>query len=285
VRIVAPADAAAFLAAAGPVLHRDPAANNLPLGIAQQLVDRPAAYERAAFWVAERAGEPVGAAMRTPPYPVIVADPLDGDAIEALLERLLVDDPDLPGVTANEPWAARFAEGWARARGCRWHVSLAQGVYALTAVRAPAPASGRARPATDDDRDLVAAWFRAFEGEALRAMVRDEHATERALDARLGPDPIGGFELWEVDGVAVSLAGWTRIPGGSRIGPVYTPPEHRGRGYASNLVADVSARRLERGDPACFLYTDLGNPTSNAIYRRIGYGQVAESSMIAFDRD
>ena len=72
------------------------------------------------------------------------------------------------------------------------------------------------------------------------------------------------------------------IAGGARIGPVYTPPEERGRGYASNLVANVSAGALERGAGACYLYTDLGNPTSNTIYRRLGYRQVAESSMIVF---
>ncbi len=63
---------------------------------------------------------------------------------------------------------------------------------------------------------------------------------------------------------------------------MYTPSEERGRGYASNLVAEVSARMLDDGAAACFLYTDLANPTSNAVYRRIGYEQVAESSMIRF---
>ena len=71
---------------------------------------------------------------------------------------------------------------------------------------------------------------------------------------------------------------------GRASGPVYTPPDDRGRGYASNLVAGVSGEMLSRGAEACFLYTDLGNPTSNAIYRRIGYEQVGESLMIVFDR-
>ena len=49
-------DAVSFLAAAAPVLERDTAANNLPLGIAQQLVDRPDTYPEAFFWVAAESG-------------------------------------------------------------------------------------------------------------------------------------------------------------------------------------------------------------------------------------
>jgi predicted GNAT family acetyltransferase len=278
-------DVATFLASAGEVLERDPAANNLPLGIAQQLVDRPGSYEEAFFWVAEHDGEIVGAAMRTSPYPVVVADPArDGnDVVDAFVSTLAVAQPALPGVTANEPWASRFAEAWTAATGSTWRSSIAQGVYALTEVRPPDPATGVSRDATIDDRAHLMRWMRAFEAEALQAMIRDEHATERAIDARLAPGATGGFTLWEVDGRPVSMTGWTPITGGARIGPVYTPPEDRGQGYASNLVADVSARMLGRGASACFLFTDLGNPTSNAIYRRVGYEQVAESSMIVFD--
>ena len=72
-------------------------------------------------------------------------------------------------------------------------------------------------------------------------------------------------------------------PGGIRLGPVYTPPERRRRGYATSLVAEVSARLLESGRRRCFLYTDLANPTSNAIYRRIGYEQVAESAEYGYE--
>jgi predicted GNAT family acetyltransferase len=81
----------------------------------------------------------------------------------------------------------------------------------------------------------------------------------------------------------VSLAGFGgSTPNGVRIGPVYTPPESRGHGYATSLVAHVSARLLERGRRFCFLYTDLANPTSNAIYERIGYERVCESDEIGF---
>src|SRR6185369_491689 len=106
---------------------------------------------------------------------------------------------------------------------------------------------------------------------------------ERAVDHGLGTRD-AGVALWEDDGRPVSLSGWGGpTPNGIRIGPVYTPPEHRGRGYATALVAGLSQALLDRGRRFCFLYTDLANPTSNAIYERIGYVKVAESAMVAFE--
>jgi predicted GNAT family acetyltransferase len=81
----------------------------------------------------------------------------------------------------------------------------------------------------------------------------------------------------------VSLAGFSGpTTTGIRIGPVYTPREHRGRGYATALVAELSTAMLARGYRACFLYTDLSNPISNAIYERIGYQRVADAVEIRF---
>ncbi|MEX1265143.1 MAG: GNAT family N-acetyltransferase [Actinomycetota bacterium] len=277
-------DVPTFAELTAPVIGRDPAANNLVLGIVQALLDRPDPYADASCWVVEHDGVSVGAAIRTPPYNAVVADPLHDEAIAALADRLMTDDPDLPGVTANTPWVSRFAECWTAASGSTARTAVAQGVYALISVQQPRPTGGGSRAATADDRPLLERWIHEFEREALTAIVRDEHGTKRAIEARLGAGEGGGFTFWQDGGREVSLTGWTRITGGARIGPVYTPATERGRGYASNLVAEVSAQMLALSAEACFLYTDLGNPTSNGIYRAIGYEQVAESLMIAFDR-
>jgi hypothetical protein len=80
------------------------------------------------------------------------------------------------------------------------------------------------------------------------------------------------------------LAGWGgRTPNGIRIGPVYTPPDRRRRGYGSAVTAAVSAAELAAGRQFCFLYTDLANPTSNKIYMDIGYEPVCDAVDYAFD--
>jgi predicted GNAT family acetyltransferase len=68
-----------------------------------------------------------------------------------------------------------------------------------------------------------------------------------------------------------------------RIGPVYTPPDYRGRGYASACTAALSQQMLYAGYQYCFLYTDLSNPTSNRIYQNIGYELVCDIDSYRFE--
>ena len=70
---------------------------------------------------------------------------------------------------------------------------------------------------------------------------------------------------------------------GVRVSTVYTPPEFRRRGYAAACVAALSQRLLDSGKRACFLFADRANATSNGIYQRIGYRQVAEFGEYFFD--
>jgi predicted GNAT family acetyltransferase len=142
---------------------------------------------------------------------------------------------------------------------------------------------GTARPATPDEHEAVVELRFAFEREALGG-VDDPEATRQATTLRLA-EQSNTFGMWvlEVDGELVALSGHGGpTPNGIRIGPVYTLPEHRGRGYASALVAAQSQWLLDSGRRFCFLYTDLANPTSNSVYRRIGYRQIGESAEYSF---
>ncbi len=147
--------------------------------------------------------------------------------------------------------------------------------------------AGSARVATADDRELALRWWIAFGDEVLHEGGPGRDGAEATLDHRLS-SPSAGILLWENAGELVSLAAWGGpTPNGIRIGPVYTPPELRGHGYATALSAELSqqlldGRLFEGGRRFCFLYTDLANPTANAIYERIGYRRVAESAEIVF---
>jgi predicted GNAT family acetyltransferase len=157
-----------------------------------------------------------------------------------------------------------------------------QGVFELTQVADVPHPDGGTRTVEREDRDLALGWIEAFSVEALRHQPLDRDRLRHTVDARLGRED-AGLWLWEVDGTPVSLAGFSGpTTTGIRVGPVYTPPEHRGRGYATALVADLSRELLGRGYRACFLFTDLLNPTSNAIYERIGYRRVADAYEVQF---
>ena len=85
---------------------------------------------------------------------------------------------------------------------------------------------------------------------------------------------------------------WSRLHGRTsppvagvvRLGPVYTPPEARRHGYATALVAELSRRALAAGATKCMLYTDLANPTSNSIYRAVGYRRSGDARQYLFRR-
>ncbi len=271
-------DPGAFREQAVRYLAENEAANNLLLGILAQL----AAHTRdAAPYLALCTGESgiEGAAIRTPPMHLLLAQGASRRALEELAADLLQRSPDLPGVLGERAAAAAFAELW-RERTGRGHVlAVAERIYELTAVVPPPAASGRMRRAGAADEPLLRSWIRAFQEES-GAVSADPG---RSLAARLLVDPAqGGMHIWE-DGEPVSLAGYSGpTPTGIRIGPVYTPPDLRGRGYATTLVAQLSQALLRRGLQRVFLFTNLANRTANDIYQRIGYRPVADADQLRF---
>jgi predicted GNAT family acetyltransferase len=269
-----------FLAEAGPLLLAHEARNNLILGVAGTLLVSPDRFSEKRFWVARDGGETVAAAMRTAPYNLLLAPPRDQAALEALAGGI---EEELPGIVAAHPEVDDFTRIWARTHEIEPRVLRNQGVYALERV-APVPgAPGASRVATREDESLLLDWMLAFGVEVLEEGDPGRAEASAIVSHRLAADD-GGFVLWEDGGEAVSVSGWGGpTPNGIRIGPVYTPPALRGRGYATALVAELSQALLDEGRSFCFLFTDLANPTSNAIYERIGYVRVCESAMVAFE--
>src|SRR6185436_18527529 len=145
--VLRPEDAQAFLRLAGPLLERDEARNQLPLGIAGTMTAHPDAYDVVHFWVVRDGDEPVAAAVRTEPFNLVLGDPSSDAALDLLLEAVLADDPEIPGIVGNVPFVDPAAERLARAYGRTAERILSQGVYGLTAVRDVARSPGQARTA------------------------------------------------------------------------------------------------------------------------------------------
>lgn len=279
-RFAAEASTGRFLERARPHLLRDEARHNLILGIAGTLVEHPDAYRSAFLWLVEDRDDVVCAALMTPPFNAVVSAEREDGALVLMAHELRARSIHLPGVTGALPESERFAEAWTRETDARARRHIAHGIYALTRVRPVPPCSGRPRRADRSDRQLLHRWVGNFVDETAGAADRD--FMDRTVDRRLAGDG-EGLWVWDDDG-PVSMAGYGgATPNGIRIGPVFTPPERRGRGYATALVASLSEWLLHRGRRYCFLYTDLANPTSNEIYRRIGYEPVCDAADIRFE--
>ncbi|MDP2480214.1 MAG: GNAT family N-acetyltransferase [Candidatus Palauibacterales bacterium] len=270
-------DARAFLARAGSWLLEREVEHTLLLGVTHRLARsrRPGAAPTY-LAVIEGGGGLEGCALRTPPWPLLVTE-APAEALSALVEDVGRAYPELPAVMGPKRTSAAFARRWAEAHELRATVGVEERLLRLDRWLPPAhPAPGRVREAAAADRDGLVAWLEEFAREA-DIMLPDAAATaDRLLEE-------GAVVLWEHAGRPRSMAAiGGESPHTARIGYVYTPPAERGRGYATACVAGLSERLLRRGVEAVVLFTDLANPTSNALYARLGYRPVEDSTLWRF---
>jgi GNAT superfamily N-acetyltransferase len=279
-------DAAGFLAAAGDYLRSERARNTVLLTVTEQFRVNPGRYAPShdasrgvaaaplfGWWTAP-GGEVAGAFLHTPPHPLLLTA-VATRAAEELAATL--DGRPLAAVNGYAEAAEAFAARWCEATGQPAAVHRRMRLYRLDELAWPDPApDGAPRDGTDADVPLLNDWFAAFGREV--AEEDDEEEVAAAVRDKLSH---GGVLVWEAGGAPVSIACVTRqVVGMIRIGPVYTPPECRGHGYASAVTAAVSKRALDAGADEVLLYTDLANPVSNSIYQRIGYRPVEDRAVL-----
>ncbi|MFF8834878.1 GNAT family N-acetyltransferase [Streptomyces sp. NPDC015130] len=233
-------------------------------------------------WWAEPDGRVTGVLAMSPPREPSPG-PVDLGVVTVEAARALVlPEGETPTSVRGETAAVEaFAEAYARATGLPRTVTGRMRLFRLGELVPPDPApAGRARTAVEADIPLVAAWAREFARAVGDEPAPDadftEHVTERITEGRL--------VLWEApDGRPVSMACVSRtIEGQARVHLVYTPPAERGHGYAAGATEAVSRAARERGTGQVLLFTDLANPTSNALYRRLGYRPVIDHLGVRF---
>lgn len=269
-----------FLDAAGPLLRADAASNTVLMTAAASVAaggpaffgDEPPLF---GWWVS--AGGPVdGAFIHTPPYPAQLSA-LPVTAVQPLVELLADSERRLAGVSAGGPLAEAFAAAWCARRDAIAELELRLRLYRLAALHAPEPAPpGGAEVATAADGALVHDWIEAF-GRETGASIGTGQTLDRRLEDSL-------LTLWrDASGTAVALAGYSReVDGARRIAPVYTAVEHRNRGYGAAVTAAACRRALDGGTSQLLLYADIDNPTSNTLYRRLGFEPVEDRIALRF---
>lgn len=281
-----------FLDVAGEFLATDPLQFTVMTTVLERSADtgEDAGSAGRPYWFAalrDEEGRVVSAAMRSAPfrpYPLWLL-PMPTEAARDL-GRLLVGRGEAVagepfGVNGALPAAQECATEVAAATGGQVHVEMHSRLFRLDEVAWPPRPDAVLRLATADDVDLVVDWAHRFSvdadeqagragGERTHAEFDDEWARDR-----IGRGVVG--LLVSPTGEPLHMTAWnTTAYGVNRVGPVYTPPEHRGHGYAAWTVAQVSADLLAEGAVPC-LFTDQANPVSNKVYERIGYRQVVDT--------
>jgi predicted GNAT family acetyltransferase len=275
-------DPAEFYARVAPFLERREAQHNLQLGFRARLEADPHAFgpgDPLLYAALDDAGNVTAVATQTPPFGLVLSEADDAAFVDALADRLTADGAQLPTASGPVESVRAFAERWSSLTGAAPAVQTEERIYEATSVVHPQGIGGAMRPYSAADRPLAIDWLGAFFAEAMPGS--PEAQVERFVDGRAAG--VGSLVLWEDEARVVSLAGHAgETPNGARVGPVYTPPELRGRGYAAGATAAVSAAALDAGTRAVVLYTDLANPTSNALYERLGYAPVEDRVVLSF---
>ncbi|MGZ0150719.1 GNAT family N-acetyltransferase [Kribbella sp. WER1] len=268
-------DPQAFERTVFPFLQQDPVLHTIIMSNVHERANGTArAEDEPSYYVSVHAPDVVGVAMRTPGRGVYVGA-LPEELADPIAEAYADVLPELKGVAGDRPAALRFGQRWCQLRGGTATETRGTRLHKLIELT-PLAADGDPRPMRSDDIEVVAAWSDGFALEATDEISPDNHEwAERKL-------ALGTLAIWEADGVPVSMVGHhSALFGVCRVGPVYTPPEHRRHGYAGALTSHVSATILAAGNQAC-LYTDLANPTSNKIYHQAGYHPVADFVDVEF---
>ncbi len=264
-----------FLSVVKPNLLRDECVNSLMLGICLRIVERPDYESEPPHLATVTSGEELHlAAVRTPPRKslhIYAADLENPAGLEVLVEGLSSSGVGAPEVFAIEPLAKAFAGAWSAKTGVSAREGTRQRIHRLERVVHPTYPPGDMRQATRADLDLVREWASGFHQDCFH-----EPPYERTIAGAERRVSDGTLFLW-VDETPRAMAARNRpTPTGECISYVYTPPEHRNHGYASAVVARLSQKILDEDKSFCTLYTDLGNPTSNSIYRKLGYVGMAD---------
>ncbi|MFJ2831884.1 GNAT family N-acetyltransferase [Streptomyces sp. NPDC087263] len=263
-----------FLVRAGVFLRSRPAWHTTMLTTVEKLriggADARGA-EAAVFGWLERGGEVRAVLYRRSPAGLLglTAD-FTRDEADVLAARLAGLGHPLPGVSGDHDTATAFAEAWERHTGATAVFRQPLHLYRLGTLTPPEPVpEGRVRVAGEQDLEQVVRWCHEF-AATVDEVLPDSWADTRFADKH--------FSFWETpDGTPVSMAAMTSLIGGMvRVDPVYTPAHLRGRGYAGAVTVAVSRAALAAGAKEVVLYTDPANPTSNALYKRVGYVLLAD---------
>ena len=265
-----------------PFLLRAPARHNLYLALLDTLQRHPTTYPEFHLWIVEDQGDIVGAAMQTPPHNIVLAEPGIAEVVDVLVDAIGDAGVRPPGVVGGVVEAHAFADAWGARHGGDHRTINRQGIYELTTIRDRGSADGGPRLADADDLALLLDWHEAFLAEAVPDRVGEtrlrDPSTHRRADRRRRLSGSGRPTARSclVDGCE---------PGPTRRRP-RRPGLHAARS-ARPWIRDgarrpASAQALAHGATRCYLHTDLANPTSNAIYRRIGYEWVCEATEIRF---
>ncbi len=282
-QVVFETNPAEFLKKHGDYLESREAEHNLILSLSHAALQKQQSNEKFDIRFATLMNDDglVVAAVQGAPHNVVLSR-ATAPEIEPLADALAEAGWAFPGIVGPAGEASTFADRWALKTGQKSVEYMDQIIYSLKQILLPPMAEGKSRLAKAGEEKLLGSWIVNFAQDALpkSEQLNADDAVKKAAELIAAER----LMVWDVDGKPRAQAGFSGTTNVARINMVYTPPEERGRGYGSAVVADISQRQLDAGKKMCCLYADARNPVSNSIYRKIGYEFVGRSSLYVLEK-
>lgn len=257
-------------------LEKDEVINGLALGILRSLEPEMIPDLMAAVVKDDHI---LAVLLQTHPCQIIVSVHPEESRAEEIAELICREISSIPGLIGVQSFTSKLAAHIELINGQPYSAKMNQRIYRLDRVRKEANKDGRLCLIGIKDMPLVKEWVEGFCEDTGTDLISGGAEEQAAL--MIGRGRLYG---WEVDGKIVSMANAARPTANNiTINSVYTPPEHRKKGYASSCVSALTQLMLDHGYSTTSLYTDLDNPTSNKIYMEIGYVPVADSVLLRAD--
>ncbi|MEM7774332.1 MAG: GNAT family N-acetyltransferase [Pseudomonadota bacterium] len=220
-------------------------------------------------------GGPGRCAVQQDGHGIVLGDIEESDAEQ--LARMIVGDvppsvalPSIMGPDDNGRW---LVEALAK-HDYAFASVTPQTIHVLDHHPVHPDCDGKFRLAEPADAELVFDWFERFQAEAAP---EGEPPAREDVEQRIETQRVF---LWSLKSrpVAMCCAG-RMLDQGVGIAPVYTPPEHRCRGFAGAVTARVVEHVLTRGYRYAYLFTDDTNPASCRCYAKIGFRPHCKADM------
>lgn len=257
------------------------AVNNLMIGIIERGIRTNAYEEWLMGTVEDENGQVRLTSLMTPPNNLLLSvneAETANEAISVLLDYFEKNEIEIPGLLCEKELSGVFAGIYEQRFGGKFSVTMEERVYKLEKVE-DIEIKGVIRKVNEKDMHYLPYWLGGFMTDALSMPYAPLEESAKAHIEN------GTLYVLEADGMPVCIAGTARkTPNGRSIGPVYTPPYYRRKGYASSCVALLSRKLLDEGNKFVALFTDLSNPASNGAYMKVGYQPISDYTQLKYEK-
>ena len=254
--------------------------HNLMLGLAYAIRDKKIETTMPLFYSISEGQDVIACALRSNDDRPLIVTHMPHQAIDLLIQDLLVNGIELAAVVGEESSATYFENQWTKTKKLNYKINIHLGIYECFKVILPREILGELVEANEDHKEVLREYIRGFNQECFpNSPILDENI-EKLMNRHLQNKSI--FLLKTKNNEIVSMVANTRSTlNGGTISLVFTPPNLRGKGYASCAVALLADKIITDGKKFANLFTDLTNPTSNSIYQKIGFVKIGQN--IHFD--